>query len=112
VTGKSLSAFHLEGAYAAVDALNAEQFPLYAKIHGDFRYQSIKNLTADLLSNDEQIKRCFLAASTRYGLVVSGYSGRDSNVRAMLQSAIEQNNPFPHGLFWTTPKASEVSGAV
>jgi SIR2-like domain len=112
VTGKSLSAFHLEGAYAALDALNAEQFPIYAKIHGDFRYQSIKNLSADLVSNDQEIQRCFLAASSRYGLVVSGYSGRDANVRALFEKAIEQNNPFPHGLFWTTPKASEVSEAV
>ena len=39
VAAKPLTAFHLEGAYAALDALNAEQYPLYAKVHGDFRYQ-------------------------------------------------------------------------
>lgn len=112
VAGNNLSAFHLEGAYAALDALNAEQFPLYAKIHGDFRYQSIKNLSADLLSNDAEIRRCFLAASSRYGLVVSGYSGRDANVRAMFSEAMEQNNAFPNGLFWAAPKASDVSETV
>ena len=106
VAGKNLSTFHLEGSYAALDALNAERFPLYAKVHGDFRYQSIKNLTEDLRSNDSEIQKCFLAASTRYGLVVSGYSGRDGNVMSMFRDALDQNNVFPHGLFWTVPKIS------
>lgn len=112
VTDKSLTAFHLEGAYAALDALNAERFPIYAKIHGDFRYQSIKNLASDLLNNDKEIQKCFLAASNRYGLIVTGYSGRDANVMEMFSASLEQNNPFPLGLFWTTPRLSEVAGSV
>lgn len=112
VAGKNLSTYHLEGSYAALDALNGERFPLYAKVHGDFRYQKIKNLTKDLLSNDREIQKCFLAASTRYGLVVSGYSGRDSNVMSMFRDAIKQSNAFPQGLFWTAPKISSVSDNV
>jgi hypothetical protein len=99
VSDKCLTPFHLEGAYAALSALNAEQFPIYAKIHGDFRYQKIKNLTADLRDNDNEIQKCFLAAATRYGIVVAGYSGRDAKIREMLHLALEQNNPFPQGLF-------------
>lgn len=112
VTGKSLSSFHLEGSYAALDALNSEQFPIYAKLHGDFRYKSIKNLTADLLRNDEQIQKCFLAASNRYGLIVTGYSGRDPNVMAMFSEALQQINPFPLGLFWITPRLADVAASV
>lgn len=112
VVGKNLSSFHLEGSYAALDALNVEHFPLYAKVHGDFRYQSIKNLTEDLRHNDSEIQKCFLAASTRYGLVVSGYSGRDANVVSMFRGAIKQNNAFPHGLFWTVPRISSVEESV
>jgi len=112
VTGKNLPSFHLEGSYAALAALNAEQFPIYAKIHGDFRYKSIKNLTSDLLSNDKEIQKCFLAATNRYGMVVSGYSGRDSNVMEMFRAALEQGNPFPQGLFWTTPRSSDVAESV
>jgi hypothetical protein len=111
-TGKNLDTFHLEGSYAALDALNAEAFPLYAKIHGDFRYRSIKNLTSDLLANDAEIQKCFIAAAGRYGLVVNGYSGRDANVMAMLEKALEQPNPFPHGLWWTTPRADGVTPVV
>lgn len=112
VTDKCLTAFHLEGAYAALDALNAERFPIYAKIHGDFRYKSIKNLTSDLVNNDKEIQKCFVVASNRYGLIVTGYSGRDANVMAMFSAALEQNNPFPLGLFWTTPRLSDVADSV
>ncbi|WP_208110140.1 SIR2 family protein [Methylocaldum gracile] len=112
VTNKNLDAFHLEGSYAALDALNAEAFPLYAKIHGDFRYRSIKNLPSDLLDNDTEIQKCFIAAAGRYGLVVAGYSGRDANVMAMMDKALEQPNPFPHGIWWTTPDMAGVAPAV
>ncbi|MGC2048363.1 MAG: SIR2 family protein [Gallionella sp.] len=112
VVGKNLSPYHLEGSSAALDALNGERFPLYAKVHGDFRYVKIKNLTEDLLSNDREIQKCFLAAATRYGLVVSGYSGRDTNVMSMFRAAIDQNNAFPHGLFWTVPRISGVKDGV
>ena len=112
VSDNNLSAFNLEGSYAALDALNAERFPIYSKIHGDFRYQSIKNLAADLLSNDSEIQKCFIAAVARYGLVVSGYSGRDENVMAMFRGAIDQNNAFPHGLFWTVPRVPDVAKNV
>jgi NAD-dependent SIR2 family protein deacetylase len=112
VAGKSLSTFHLEGSYAALEALNGENFPLYAKVHGDFRYQSIMNLAEDLRSNDREIQKCFLAAATRFGLVISGYSGRDENVMSMLRKAIDQNNAFPHGLFWTAPRLSSVEQGV
>lgn len=109
VNGKDLTAFSLEGSYAALDALNAEQYPMYAKMHGDFRYQSLKNLAADLVANDREIQRCFLAAATRFGLIVAGYSGRDRNVMQMLHTALEQVNPFPHGLFWTTPRLADLA---
>ena len=112
VSGKNLSIFHLEGSYAALNALNSERFPLYAKVHGDFRYQSIKNLEKDLLNNDSEIQKCFLAASVRYGLVVSGYSGRDNNVMTMFRKAMDQNNAFPHGFFWTVPRLSEIAESV
>jgi SIR2-like domain len=112
VAGKALTAFHLEGSYAALDALNVERYPLYAKVHGDFRYQSIRNLPPDLIRNDTEIQKCFLAASTRFGMIVSGYSGRDRNVMSMFRAALDQSNAFPLGLFWTAPRLGDVSQSV
>ncbi len=112
VSGRALTTFHLEGSYAALEALNTESFPFYAKVHGDFRYQSVKNLAKDLIDNDREIQKCFLAASSRYGLIVSGYSGRDNNVMSMLMEAIAQNNAFPFGLYWMVTKRSSVGANV
>lgn len=112
VAGKNIPTFHLEGSYAALNALNQEQFPIYAKIHGDFRYKSVKNLSQDLLSNDIEIQKCFNAAATRFGIIISGYSGRDANVMAMFHNAIQQNNAFPFGLYWLVTNLKEVSPQV
>ncbi|MGY1408139.1 SIR2 family NAD-dependent protein deacylase [Luteimonas sp. A611] len=112
ISGNNLTTFHLDGSYAAVEALNVEKFPFYAKVHGDFRYQSVKNLTEDLLHNDREIQKCLVAAAVRFGMVVSGYSGRDGNVMAMFREAIEQNNSFPHGLYWTVPRISLAEAPV
>lgn len=112
IAEKNLPTFHIEGAYAAADALNADQFPLYVKLHGDFRYQSIKNLSKDLLENDQHLQKCFVAAAARFGIIVAGYSGRDENVMSMLRQAVEQNNAFPHGLYWTAPRLDGIASNV
>ena len=112
VSGQDLSPFHLEGSYAALDALNAEQFPLCAKVHGDFRYQSIKNISTALRSNDAEIQKCFVSAAGRHGLIVAGYSGRDGNIMSMLKQSLEQPNPFPFGIWWTVPHARSLTSPV
>lgn len=112
VGSKSLSAFHLEGSHSANDALNNEEYPIYCKLHGDFRYDSLKNLSADLASQNEHLSRCFVNASSRFGFVVSGYSGRDESVMALFRSALDSTNPFPHGFFWTGMKGSSPLPAV
>jgi SIR2-like domain len=104
VSGKDIAAFHLEGSYAANAAMNNDEFPIYVKLHGDFRYQSTKNLSADLSTQDKELGKCLVSAGNRFGLVVAGYSGRDESVMALIEEALGGPNPFPHGLFWTTMK--------
>ena len=48
VASRSVSAYHLEGAQSASRALSNEEYPFYCKLHGDFRYDSIRNLRDDL----------------------------------------------------------------
>lgn len=112
VAGKPLLAFHIEGSYAVREALNADKFPIYAKLHGDFRFQSLKNLAADLRENDAEIARAFLTAANRFGAVVTGYSGRDENVMRMFTDALNQSNPFPAGLFWTVTQTKDIAPSV
>ena len=58
VGSKSLSAYHLEGSHSANDALNNEEYPIYCKLHGDFRYDSLKNLSSDLATQNEHLSQC------------------------------------------------------
>ncbi len=107
VGGQSLAPFHIEGAYAANEAINSEQYPVYCKLHGDFRYQSIKNLADDLREQNAELSKGFLNACNRFGLIVAGYSGRDESVMTLLEEALQTANPFPYGLYWTKLKGSE-----
>lgn len=112
VSGKSLSAYHLEGSRAANEALNNEEFPLYCKLHGDFRYDSLKNLSEDLATQNDDLAQCLVTAGNRFGFVVTGYSGRDESVMSMFRSVLTSHNPFPHGFFWTGIKGSDISPRV
>ena len=107
-----LAPYHLEGARGANAALNNEEFPLYCKLHGDFRYESLKNLSQDLEHQNEQLSTCLVNAGNRFGFVVSGYSGRDQSVMRLFERVLESPNPFPHGLYWTVMKSSSIPQAV
>lgn len=106
ISGKPLSAYHLEGAHNAVSALNNEQFPIYCKLHGDFQYDSIKNLASDLATQNDQLSNCLAMAGGRFGFVVAGYSGRDESIMALFRAVLAAPNPFPHGLYWMKMRGS------
>ncbi len=112
VGGLTLAPYHLEGARAANAALNNEEYPLYCKLHGDFRYDSLKNLARDLEQQNEELASCLVNAANRFGFVIAGYSGRDDSVMRLFQRALEAPNPFPHGLYWTVLQNSSVPPAV
>ncbi len=112
VAGMSLSAFHLDGSCAASQALNNEEFPVYCKLHGDFRYDSIKNLPVDLAQQSAELAACMVNAGGRFGFVVAGYSGRDASIMKLLRRVLDGGNAFPHGLFWTGIKGSAIPHAV
>lgn len=108
----SLDAFHIEGSRAANNALNNEEYPLYCKLHGDFRYDSIKNLSADLENQNKELSDCLVNASNRFGFIVAGYSGRDKSIMSVFSAALQTSNPFPHGLYWMTLKGSSLHPSV
>jgi len=101
IGGQAIAAYHLEGPHAARRALDNEEFPFYCKLHGDFRYDSIKNLTEDLATQNAELGASLVNAGNRFGFVVAGYSGRDKSVMQLFHDVLASPNPFPHGLFWT-----------
>lgn len=112
VSGKSISAYHIEGSRSAVQALNNEEFPFYCKLHGDFRHDSAKNLAAELTNQNAELAQALKIAASRFGFVVAGFSGRDESVMALFREAIEVPNAFPHGLYWTGVKGAAIAPAV
>lgn len=110
--GKSLGAYHLEGAHNAKQALNNEEYPFYCKLHGDFRYDSLKNLPADLAAQSVELSQCLINAGNRFGFIVAGYSGRDNSVVELFRKILETPNPFPHGVYWTHLKGSKLPPPV
>lgn len=112
VSGQSLAAYHLEGSHVANKALNNEEFPIYSKLHGDFRYDTLKNLSSDLAVQNAALSECLINAGNRFGFVVVGYSGRDKSIMELLEKVLEFNNPFPHGLYWLGIKGIKVPPVV
>lgn len=112
VSGRSISAYHLEGARSAINALNNEEFPLYCKLHGDFRHDTIKNLKTDLAAQNDDLSLCLTNAGNRFGFIIAGYSGRDNSVTTLFRSVLSTSNPFPHGLYWTCMKNGWVAPTV
>ena len=112
VARRSLSAYHLEGAADARSALNNDEFPLYCKLHGDFRYEALKNLPADLQQQDADLAESLVASCNRFGLVVAGYSGRDTSIVKLLRSVLDTHNPYPHGLYWLGMREARPNPAV
>ncbi|WP_316202626.1 MULTISPECIES: SIR2 family protein [unclassified Bradyrhizobium] len=112
VGGKAITAFHLEGSHNIQAAWNNEEFPIYCKLHGDFRYDSLKNLAADLKFQNAALAACVRNAGNRFGLVVAGYSGRDKSVMDLLNAVLDAPNPFPHGLFWMELKGFSIGPSV
>ncbi|MCK4841507.1 MAG: SIR2 family protein [Methylococcales bacterium] len=112
ICNKDLASFHLEGVKACKTALNNDEFPLYAKVHGDFQYQRLFNLEEDLQKADEEIRQCFAASSTRFGTIVAGYSGRDKCIIDLFNESLDVTNAFPHGLYWAVLKGDNVNPKV
>ncbi len=97
----------LDSAQLASQVVSKERWPLYGKIHGDFRSEHLKNSSEELAGQNSILSNELIAVASRTGLVVTGYSGRDDSVMDLFESALEQDRPFPSGLFWTSRSGEE-----
>lgn len=77
-----------------------QSWPIYAKLHGDFQSEKLKNTSKELENQDAQMREILLDTCRNLGLAVVGYSGRDASIMAVLREAINNGKGFPNGLFW------------
>jgi hypothetical protein len=80
--------------------LDPQGHPILVKLHGDFWESSLKNLSSELLAQDEVLRQTVTDVSRVMGLAVIGYSGRDYSVMEMLESAAQADKGWPAGIWW------------
>lgn len=102
----------IDSAERAMRCLNESDWPLIAKLHGDYQSISIKNTGSELEKQDERMRHVLIEASKRFGMVFVGYSGRDASIMEALTSVLEEKSPFPNGLYWVASSASRLLPAV
>jgi hypothetical protein len=99
-TTRTLAVGSLDSPNVAASALGAGRFPLYVKLHGDFQSDQLKNLAAELQTQDVTLRDGLATAAGRFGLAVVGYSGRDASVMEALEHGLKQSKPYPEGIYW------------
>lgn len=109
---RELNVAGLDSQARAVTALQQREWPLVVKLHGDFREKRLMNTDAELQEQDATLRRFVVDVSRQFGLVVSGYSGRDRSVMRMLEETATVPDAWPHGLWWCVRPGSELPPAV
>src|ERR1035438_5187255 len=99
-TTAKLAIATLDSARVAEECVQEERWPLLVKLHGDFQSRRLKNTADELVRQDERLRRCLVEASKRLGLIVVGYSGRDTSVMDALEEAIDNGRGYAAGLYW------------
>jgi len=70
------------------------EYPIVIKLHGDFRYDWLRNI--DYL-----------------GLIVIGYSGRDESVMSFIEKVTEEEDkPFPYGFYWCVKEDADYNPRI
>ncbi len=67
-------------------------------LHGDFRYDKLKNTSDELQQQEAELREEFLHELRDYDLVVAGYSGRDQSLMDILVEAYAES--YPCRLYW------------
>lgn len=102
----------IDSGERAMRCLSESDWPLVAKLHGDYQSVAIKNTGSELERRDEYMRHVLVEASKRFGMVFIGYSGRDTSIMEALTSVLRETAPFPNGLYWATSSASQLLPAV
>lgn len=102
----------IDNAERALRCLDENDWPLLAKIHGDFQSTDLKNTEGELQSQDSRLRSVLVQALSRYGLIVVGYSGRDASVMEALREVLKNEKPYPGGIYWMSRSSSQLLPSV
>lgn len=109
---RELNVAGLDSPARAVAALQQREWPLVLKLHGDFREKRLMNTDAELREQDATLRQFVVDVSRQFGLIISGYSGRDRSVMRMLEDTAAVPDAWPHGLWWCVRPGSKLPQSV
>ncbi len=102
----------IDSADRADRCMKESAWPLIAKLHGDYQSTELKITVKELATQDKKMRSVFSKACSRFGLIILGYSGRDSSIIEVLETALETGEAFPGGIYWVTRPGRSLFSAV
>lgn len=84
----------IDSAERAERCLRENDWPLVAKLHGDYQSVALKNTDSELTTQDERLRTVLTQSCQRFGLIVTGYSGRDESVMTSLADVLSALTEF------------------
>ncbi len=100
---------HSSANQADASMTGDETFLKIYKLHGDYRYDRIKNTTEELQKLEELICRKFVENTNHKGLIIIGYSGSDKSIMLSLDKIIPD---LKYGLVWMVRKGEKINDEV
>lgn len=82
------------------------------KLHGDYRYDKIKNTSEELQTLETSMHDQFEKRLHGKGIIFIGYSGYDDSIMHVLEEHIDKPDFLQYGLIWMTPIGVSVSNRV
>ena len=86
--------------------------PVVGKLHGDYRYDWLRNTSRELQELEKTIKGYAANQLMDKQLIVIGYSGNDESVMSFLENNIYNPSFLTKGLLWTIRKNSYINPRV
>lgn len=102
----------IDNAARAETCLRENEWPLVVKLHGDYQSVELKNTDEELREQDGRLRLVLTQALQRFGLLVVGYSGRDTSVMDALRSVLREPVRYPKGIYWLCQDPDRLLPAV
>jgi SIR2-like protein len=116
LAGRAAANFRLSVIEAGIETQGrASRVPckgelLCVSMHGDYRYDQLKNTPAELQQQEAALRQALIAGLRETSLVVSGYSGRDESLMQALRDAYGE--PGTGTLYWCGFGDRDIPGHV
>ena len=87
-------------------------YPVIGKLHGDYRYDWLRNTKDELRQLEIELKEYAASQLADKQLVVIGYSGNDESIMSFLGGCIEDPDLLTTGLLWAIRRGSQANPRV